>query len=165
MAEEQLDNIINKITGQDSSSNVGNAAGSKEVGKLLFSDAKSQLELNSFIDGEKPKLVALVGFAGYGKSTFIGALYQLLIQNHIYKGYALVDSDTYVGFERRVYLRRENTENTSDTKRNILGENDILELVLESEKKVRHNVLISDKAGETYAKYTSSDKFFIFPLS
>lgn len=157
MAGEQVDNIINKITGTESNSNAGNNAGTGSAGQLLFCDAKSQLDLNKFINAEKPKLVALVGFADYGKSTFIGSLYQLLIQNHEYKGYSLVDSDTYVGFERRVFLRRENSENISDTKRNILGENDILNLILQSEKNDRHQILISDKAGETYSKYISSN--------
>ncbi len=158
MAGEQVDNIISKLNGTENNTGVGNRAGNNEVGQLLFCDAKSQHELNSFVESEKPKLVALVGFAEYGKSTFIGALYELFIQNQTYQGYAFVDSDTYVGFERRVFLRRHNDDNTSDTKRNILRENDILNLVLQSEDGSKRQIVISDKAGETYANYTSSDK-------
>lgn len=124
----------------------------------MYCDAKSLQELNEFVDGEKPKLVALVGFADFGKSTFIGALYQQLIEKLNYKGYAFVDSETYVGFERRVFLRRVNGEDISDTKRNILKENDILHLKLRSDNGHSHQVLISDKAGETYSKYISSDE-------
>ena len=155
---EQVDQIINKMTGgaetgaQDASTK-GNGGG-----LLMYCDAKSQQELNEFVDSEKPKLVALVGFADFGKSTFIGALYQQLIEKLSYKGYAFVDSETYVGFERRVFLRRVNGEDISDTKRNILKENDILHLKLRSDKGHTHQVLISDKAGETYARYSSSDE-------
>jgi GTP-binding protein EngB required for normal cell division len=154
---EQVDDIINIITGSNQTSEIGSNANASDSGQLLFCDAKSQGELNDFIDSDRPKLVALVGFANYGKSTFIGALYELLIQNLNYGGYSFVDSDTYVGFERRVFLRRTNDEDTSDTKRNVLGENDILNLVLRSEKGKIHQVILSDKAGETYLKYSSSD--------
>lgn len=154
---EQVEDIINIITGTDSTSGTGTNTNAKVNGQLLFCDAKNQSELNDFIDSERPKLVALVGFANYGKSTFIGTLYELLIQNLNYRGYSFVDSDTYVGFERRVFLRRINDEDTSDTKRNVLGENDILNLVLRSEEGKIHQVVLSDKAGETYLKYTSSD--------
>ena len=141
-----------ETSAQDSSTN-GNGGG-----QLMYCDAKSLQELNEFVDGEKPKLVALVGFADFGKSTFIGALYQQLIEKLNYKGYAFVDSETYVGFERRVFLRRVNGEDISDTKRNILKENDILHLKLRSDNGHSHQVLISDKAGETYSKYISSDE-------
>lgn len=153
---EQVDNIINKMTGGDvaavTEQNEENTGGQK-----FYCDAKGQGQLNEFVDSVRPKLVALVGFAGYGKSTFIGSLYHLLTRNLSYGGYKLVDSDTYVGFERRVFLRRANDENTSDTKRTVLGENDILHLKLRSEHGLYHSVLVSDKPGETYARYTSSN--------
>lgn len=155
---EQVDQIINKMTGGTEAGAQDSSTKGNSGGQLMYCDAKSQQELNEFVDSEKPKLVALVGFADYGKSTFIGALYQLLIENLNYKGYAFVDSETYVGFERRVFLRRVNGENISDTKRNILKENDILHLNLRSVKGDLHQVLISDKAGETYARYSSSDE-------
>lgn len=154
----QVDNIINKMAGgigtvyQDANEN------SKNEGQMFFCDATSQDCLNDFVDKEKPKLVALVGFADYGKSTFIGSLYQMLIERHEYNGYSLVDSETYTGFERRVFLRRVNSEDTSDTKRNVLGESDILHFKLQSVKGVNHEILISDKAGETYSKYISSEE-------
>ncbi|MBO7144599.1 MAG: GTPase domain-containing protein [Salinivirgaceae bacterium] len=154
---EQVEDIINIITGTDSTSGTGTNTNANGIGQLLFCDARSQSELNDFIDSERPKLVALVGFANYGKSTFIGTLYELLIQNLNYSGYSFVDSDTYVGFERRVFLRRNNDEDTSDTKRNVLGENDILNLMLRSNEGKFHQVLLSDRSGETYLKYTSSD--------
>lgn len=155
---EQVDQIINKMTGETDAGAQDSFTKGNSGGQLMYCDAKSQQELNEFVDSEKSKLVALVGFADYGKSTFIGALYQLLIENLNYKGYAFVDSETYVGFERRVFLRRVNGEDISDTKRNILKENDILHLKLRSDKGHSHQVLISDKAGETYSKYISSDE-------
>lgn len=156
MAEE-INKIINKMNGGDNteSSRLNENTGRDQN---FFCDAKSQEQLNDFVGSEKPKLVALVGFADYGKSTFIGSLYQLLIENLSYGGYRFVDSETYVGFERRVFLRRVNNEDTSDTKRNILGESDILHFGLCSDKGSYHEVLVSDKAGETYSKYTSSDE-------
>lgn len=155
---EQVDQIINKMTGGTETGVQVSSTKGNESGQSMYCDAKSQQDLNEFVDSEKPKLVALVGFANYGKSTFIGALYQQLIEKLNYKGYAFVDSATYVGFERRVFLRRVNGEDISDTKRNILKENDILHLMLRSEKGHSHQVLISDKAGETYARYSSSDE-------
>ncbi len=155
---EQVDQIINKMTGGTETGAQDSSTKGNENGQSMYCDAKGQQDLNEFVDSEKPKLVALVGFANYGKSTFIGALYQQLIEKLNYKGYAFVDSATYVGFERRVFLRRVNGEDISDTKRNILKENDILHLMLRSEKGHSHQVLISDKAGETYARYSSSDE-------
>lgn len=155
---EQVDQIINKMIGGTEAGTQDPSTKGNGGGQLMYCDAKSQQELNEFVDNEKPKLVALVGFADFGKSTFIGALYQQLIEKLNYKGYAFVDSETYVGFERRVFLRRVNGENISDTKRNILKENDILHLKLRSDKGYSHQILISDKAGETYSKYISSDE-------
>ena len=155
---EQVDQIINKMTGGTETGAQDSSTKGNENGQSMYCDAKGQQDLNEFVDSEKPKLVALVGFANYGKSTFIGALYQQLIEKLNYKGYAFVDSETYVGFERRVFLRRVNGEDISDTKRNILKENDILHLMLRSVKGHSHQVLISDKAGETYARYSSSDE-------
>lgn len=155
---EQVDQIINKMMGGAETSTQDSSTKGNGGGQLMYCDAKSLQELNEFVDGEKPKLVALVGFADFGKSTFIGALYQQLIEKLNYKGYAFVDSETYVGFERRVFLRRVNGEDISDTKRNILKENDILHLKLRSDNGHSHQVLISDKAGETYSKYISSDE-------
>lgn len=153
---ERVDNIINKMTGRDAAAALEQNA-RYTGGQQFYCDAKSQEQLNEFADGMRPKLIALVGFAGYGKSTFIGSLYHLLTSNLTYGGYKLVDSDTYVGFERRLFLRRANDDNTSDTKRTVLGENDILHLKLQSEQGFYHSVLVSDKPGETYARYTSSD--------
>lgn len=155
---EQVDQIINKMTGGTEKSAQDSSTKGNGSGQFMYCDAKSQQELNEFVDSEKPKLIALVGFADFGKSTFIGALYQQLIEKLNYKGYAFVDSETYVGFERRVFLRRINGEDISDTKRNILKENDILHIKLRSGKGYSHHVLISDKAGETYSKYISSDE-------
>ncbi len=157
MAGEQVDQIINKMGGAQNVSNTGAANGKINGGHEFFCDAKSQGDLNQFVNKEKPKLVVLVGFADYGKSTFIGSLYQQLIVNLSYGGYKFVDSDTYVGFERRVFLRRINDNNVSDTKRNILGENDILAFNLRSDNGKSHKIIVSDKAGETYSKYISSD--------
>ncbi len=155
---EQVDQIINKIVGTEDVATETAKNEERSSDQQFYCDAQNQANLNDFIDTEKPKLVALVGFVGVGKSTFIGSLYQQLIMNLNYNGYAFIDSDTYVGFERRVFLRRVNDDNTSGTKRNILGENDILHIKLKSNKGPKHQILVSDKAGETYQKYLSSDE-------
>lgn len=154
----QVDNIINKMTGGVGTVFQNETKNSRNDEQKFFCDATSQDCLNDFVGREKPKLVALVGFADYGKSTFIGSLYQMLIERSVFNGYSLVDSETYTGFERRVFLRRVNSEDTSDTKRNVLGESDILHFKLQSVKGINHEVLISDKAGETYSKYISSEE-------
>ncbi|MBO6030465.1 MAG: hypothetical protein J6Q22_03245 [Prevotella sp.] len=149
---------MNKMAGTTGAGGNTTAETENGLGKLFFCDAKNQSQMNDFVKATRPKLVALMGFEGYGKSTFIGSLYQLLIQNEVYQGYTFVDSETYVGFERRVFLRRVNKDNVSDTKRNVLGDNDILDLQLRSDRGVIHRVLVSDKAGETYRQYISSDE-------
>lgn len=157
MAAEQVDQIMNKMAGTTDTAKRNIDVNENGIGELFFCDAKSQSQLNDFIVAKRPKLVALVGFEGYGKSTFIGTLYQLLIQNETYQGFSFIDSETYVGFERRVFLRRVNKDNVSDTKRNVLGDNDILDLQLRSPKGNEHRIIVSDKAGETYRQYISSD--------
>lgn len=157
MAAEQVDLIMNKMAGTAGTVKQNIDENANGIGELFFCDAKSQSQLNDFVEVQRPKLVALVGFEGYGKSTFIGTLYQLLVQNETYQGFSFIDSETYVGFERRVFLRRVNKDNVSDTKRNVLGDNDILDLQLRSEKGNAHRIIVSDKAGETYRQYISSD--------
>ena len=155
---EQVENIINKLTGIQEPSDE-ERHGTNNSDQKFYCDAKFQGQLNNFVDKTRPKLVALVCFPGYGKSTFIGSLYQLLTTTLSYRGFQFIDSDTYVGFERRVFLRRANSENTSDTKRNVLGESDILHLKLRSEGNGScHHILVSDKAGETYSRYSSSEE-------
>lgn len=153
----EVEQIINMLTGSDNTVKEENKRAGEKTVQQFYCDARSQSDLNDFVDSSKPKLVALVGFVGFGKSTFIGSLYQKLIENLTYLNFSFVDSDTYVGFERRVFLRRVNEYNASDTKRNILGENDILNVKLKSQNGTVHQILISDKAGETYQKYLSSN--------
>lgn len=155
---EQVDKILSKITGTDNVTSTEMSSNPMGSGSVFYCDARNQMQLNDFIDDQRPKLVALVGFAGYGKSTFIGSLYHVLTQRLSYNGFSFVDSETYVGFERRVFLRRVNKDNSSDTKRTILGENDILDMKLRTEKGISYRILISDKAGETYQTYLSKDK-------
>ena len=77
---EQVDQIINKMTAEAETHTSNTSVKNNSYDQLMFCDAKSQQELNDFVDSKKPKLVALVGFANFGKSTFIGTLYQLLIE-------------------------------------------------------------------------------------
>ena len=65
------------------------------------------------------------------------------------------DSDTFVGFERRLFLRRYNTNYASSgTLRTIRGDAHILTLKLINNE-VEKCILLSDHSGEDYADYAN----------
>ncbi len=119
----------------------------------FFGDALNDDNINEIITNNIPKLIVLAGFAGYGKSTLIGSLYHYLLLGGDIGGYAFMDSSTFTGFERRVSLRRLTEERLeSNTKRTLRGDNYYLSLKLANKQK-QHDIIISDKAGESYKEY------------
>lgn len=63
--------------------------------------------INDILGDYNTHLVTLVGFSEVGKSTFVASLYHEFMCTGEIDGYKFIDSDTYVGFERRAYIRNE----------------------------------------------------------
>ena len=138
----------------------------KKVSKKNFSfdqqfycDALNDSNVNSIVDGSDTDTIVLVGFVGYGKTTFISTLYYRLINSISYNGHILYDSDTYAGLERRFAIRTIKTDIDAETKRTIKGEDHILALSLMDENSgVRRKIVVSDRSGEDYKAYTGNAK-------
>lgn len=122
----------------------------------FYGDALNDSNINDIITDVIPKLIVIVGFAGYGKSTMIGSLYHYLVLGGTIDNYKLMDSDTFVGFERRIALRRlKEGKFHSSVQRTLRGDNYYLSLDLNNGKN-KHKLIISDKAGEVYDDYKNS---------
>lgn len=122
------------------------------IGEALENDEK----INSLMSSTKPEITVLVGFVGYGKTSFVASCYHLLLTEGKLGKYIFYDSDTLTGLERRVYLRRV-TERydkiTPQTKRTIRGEPHLLTFRFSHPVNGDKVVVISDHSGEDYDKY------------
>lgn len=120
-------------------------------------EAMDSSEINNVIEGVKPKVIVLIGFPNYGKTTFVGTIFGNLLSEGKFCDYTFIDSDTFSGFERRFYLRRIPKEYNEEeintfTKRTILGENSLLTLKLENKDGEMQKIILSDNSGELYKK-------------
>lgn len=91
------------------------------IGEALDEDDK----LNLLMTDAKPYITVLVGFEGYGKTSFVATCYHILLTDGGIGEYKFFDSDTLVGLERRSFLRRYNKimeDVAPATKRTIRGE-------------------------------------------
>lgn len=132
----------------------------QNVQNTFFTDALGELEVNKLVKDSRPELIVLLGLNDFGKSTFVGSLYHLLRSKGYLGDIDFYDSETYVGFEKRVYLRRVESTGSSTTKRTIRGENSFLHLRLRK-KTVLYDVVISDRSGEDYRDYISKDELIL----
>lgn len=124
-----------------------------------YLDAMDETEVNRLVRSLRPELIVLLGLNDFGKSTFAGSLYQLLRSRGRIGNYIFIDSETFIGWERRVYLRHIESEGPSTTKRTIRGENAFLHLKMqEVNTKENFEVVISDSSGEVYRDYISNDE-------
>lgn len=64
-------------------------------------------------------------------------------------GYKIIDSDTFVGFERRAHVRNEVFINPKRNVRTVTTEGQFLTLTLYKDG-IKKKLIISDKAGEIY---------------
>ena len=113
-------------------------------------------KINCLMSSTKPDITVLVGFVGYGKTSFVASCYHILLTEGKIGEYMFYDSDTLTGFERRVYLRRLSSiydDITPMTKRTIRGEPHLLTFRLSHPEKGDKVVVISDHSGEDYDKY------------
>jgi GTPase SAR1 family protein len=125
--------------------------------QTFISDAISNdAKINELNTDSKPYIVVLIGFPGYGKTSFVSTCYEYLLQNGKIGEYKFYDSDTFIGFERRISARRYSDTNfTSQTKRTIRGEAHLLTFHFHHQQKGNKVIVFSDRSGENYLEYAS----------
>lgn len=130
-----------------------------ENGNISFiSEALGEDEkINELMTNSKPEITVLVGFEGYGKTSFVASCYHYLLAHGKIGEYTFFDSDTFTGLERRLFLRRYNGDSLPlTTKRTLRGEAHLLTFRFSHPKDGEKLVVISDHSGEDYREY--SDK-------
>lgn len=132
------------------------ASAPQNAPRAFYNDALTEEEVNALVMDCKPELIALLGLSEYGKSTFVGSLFFLLQQGKC--EYTLYDSDTFVGFERRLFQRKINAQGKSNTQRTRIDEPQFLTMYLKDKKGNKRIVVLSDKAGEQYNAYKSQEE-------
>lgn len=123
------------------------------IGEALNDDEK----LNLLMTDTKPYITILVGFEGYGKTSFVATCYHILLTDGGIGEYKFCDSDTLVGLERRSFLRRFNAAMESvpsTTKRTIRGEAHLLTFHLSKDGQEKITIF-SDHSGEDYRTYAN----------
>ena len=134
-----------------------NPADGQFVSEALNDDEK----INSLMTNSKPEVTILVGFEGFGKTSFAASCYQILLQSGSIDGYVFYDSETLTGFERRLFLRRlcGGTEDCApETRRTIRGEPYLLTMHLKHPVKGEKLVILSDHSGEDYGEYADKKR-------
>lgn len=116
-------------------------------------DALNDENINDVIDEVKPHLIILVGFPKYGKSTFVSSLYHILLTEGGIGENKFVDSDTILGFERRIFVRRYEKKFKKRSNRTALLENYFLTLDFVDKNNGQKKLIISDRSGEAYERY------------
>lgn len=113
-------------------------------------------KLNEIDTNSKPVVVILIGFPGYGKTSFVSTCYQLLLENGGIGEYLFYDSDTFIGLERRIAARRLSEKNSvSQTKRTLRGESHLLTIRMKHPQKGDKVIVFSDRSGEHYEEYVN----------
>lgn len=121
-----------------------------------YCDSMTDENINDVLGDYNTHLVTLVGFSEVGKSTFVASLYHEFMCTGEIDEYKFIDSDTYVGFERRAYIRNESLKTSKRNIRTTTLEGQYLTLTL-SKNDILNKLIISDRAGETYKNgYTSN---------
>ena len=107
-----------------------------EITAQYYCDSLTDENINEVLGDYNIHLVTLVGFSEVGKSTFVASLYHKLMCNGEIDGYKFIDSDTYVGFERRAYIRNESLKTSKRNSRTTTLEGQFLTLTLSKDDKV-----------------------------
>lgn len=124
-----------------------------------YLDALNETEVNKLVKSTRPELIVLLGLNDFGKSTFCGSLYHLLRTRGCIGDNIFIDSETYIGWERRVYLRQLQNDGPSTTKRTVRGESSFLHLKLQKANTHTYfETVFSDSSGEVYRDYISNDE-------
>lgn len=114
-----------------------------------YCDALNDESINNVLGGTESRLITLVGFSEVGKSTFVASLYHKFMANGEVNGSKIVDSDTFVGFEKRAYVRNEAFKTIKRNARTTMTEGQFLTLTLSKNVK-KKKLIVSDNAGEKY---------------
>lgn len=142
------DNVGDSIS-KESSTNTN-----EPIERSFTGDAiKEESFVNYLVYDDKPTVVSIIGFPGYGKTCFIATTYQILLNEGKIDKYNFVDSDTFVGLERRIYMRRCTVidENSApQTKRTLRGEGHILTFRFNNHQEGEKLIIVSDRSGEDY---------------
>lgn len=124
--------------------------------RRFYCDALDDDNVNQVVKDVVPHVVTFLGFAEFGKSTFVGSLYHFLMANGVIGDFTFYDSDTFSGFERRTYIRNAKLAGVKRSLRTT--EIDGYYLSLHFKKDGRHfQLVLSDRSGETYGKKYISD--------
>lgn len=115
----------------------------------FYCDSLNDENINNVLGDIESQLITLVGFSEVGKSTFVASLYHKFMANGEINGYKFVDSDTFVGFEKRAYVRYEVFKTSKRNDRTTMTEGQFLTLTLSKNGK-KKLLIISDNAGEKY---------------
>jgi len=153
LIKESLQTPIDKPVENDAANTQTEKNNAGFVGEALNEDEKiNELETQS-----KPEIVVLVGFEGYGKTSFVSSFYFQFLSNGKVGQYEIVDSDTLIGFERRLYLRRVQSKQQSPsvTWRTVRGEPYLLTMRLRNEATGEKLIVLSDRSGEDYTRYAT----------
>mgnify|MGYP001192659873 CR=1 FL=1 len=123
-------------------------------------DALNDENIDEYISDKIPIINVLVGYVGYGKTTFVTTLIsQLMNEGHI-SNFHFLDTDTMTGFEKRAYIRNIDIKTKKRSQRTLNNENYLLTLdIQEGLKGETRKIIISDRSGETYKNYRSHSDF------
>lgn len=154
---EDKKDLLETLTGVTNPSQIGlEPKNITENKSQYYCDALTDENINDVLEDYDSHLVTLVGFSEVGKSTFVSSFYHTLMCTGEIDGYKFLDSDTFVGFERRAYIRNEALRTSKRNSRTSQIEGHFLTLILQKEGKIK-KLIISDRAGETYKNnYTSN---------
>lgn len=83
-------------------------------------------------------MITLVGFSEVGKSSFVASLYHKFMANGEVNGSKIVYSDTFVGFEKRAYVRNEAFKTIKRNARTTMTEGQFLTLTLSKMERRRN---------------------------
>lgn len=152
LIKEVAENQVGKPL-EDVHNNSATANSSGLVCEALDQDIK----INELATESKPEITVLIGFEGYGKTSFVASFYHQFLANGNIEGYRLIDSSTLVGLERRLFLRRISGDGRMQpyTKRTLRREPYILSFLLNSDTNGNRLLIISDRSGEDYTRYAS----------
>lgn len=133
-----------------------NALAAKNSGDFIGEALSDDEKVNEIMNQSKPIITVLVGFVGYGKTSFLASCYQILLDSGSVGDYKFVNSDTLIGLEKRLYLRRYNErvkEFSPTTARTRRGEPYLLDFAFIDKENKERLIVLSDHSGEDYQDY------------
>lgn len=146
------------VADQTETQTIKKPVGQTEDPGTLYCDALNEQNINKVADGKVIDRVVLVGFVGYGKSTYASSLYYNFFSKENFCDHVMCDSETYSGFERRMLIRSMKIAPDEKRKRTMRGENPLLVMLLDSQKTGKYKFVVSDRSGEDYAQFAGTQE-------